>query len=216
MIFVALAIGLLTGPVPGASAQSAADDRTAIRQWQNTAAQAEAMLDLPLLATLGVGIVSAGMAVIFARWLANSLVAPAFPAAQLIRLPEDKVPQTVWLASALGLCVAIDGFLGDVDILPVTPPALTALAGFAVVVAAAVLLWRNAVNGLRYIVKTGAPWRWMPHDLPAWAAVYQQTRRWRAAGQAAGRHERARVVCDPPRMGVSVKTRKVRQRASEG
>jgi len=26
-------------------------------------------------------------------------------------------------------------------------------------------------NGLRYIVKTGAPWRWMPNDLPPWAAV---------------------------------------------
>ena len=25
-------------------------------------------------------------------------------------------------------------------------------------------------------------WRWMPNDLPPWAAVYQQTRRWMAAG----------------------------------
>jgi transposase len=37
-------------------------------------------------------------------------------------------------------------------------------------------------SGLRYIVKTGAPWRWMPNDLPPWAAVYQQTQRWLAAG----------------------------------
>ena len=37
-------------------------------------------------------------------------------------------------------------------------------------------------NGLRYIVKTGAPWRWMPNDLPPWAALYQQTQRWLAAG----------------------------------
>jgi len=29
-------------------------------------------------------------------------------------------------------------------------------------------------NGLRYIVKTGAPWRWMPNDLPPWVAVFQQ------------------------------------------
>lgn len=41
---------------------------------------------------------------------------------------------------------------------------------------------REAFNGLRYIVKTGAPWRWMPNDLPPWAAVYQQTQRWLAAG----------------------------------
>jgi transposase len=41
---------------------------------------------------------------------------------------------------------------------------------------------REVFNGLRYIVKTGAPWRWMPNDLPPWAAVYQQAQRWLAAG----------------------------------
>jgi transposase len=41
---------------------------------------------------------------------------------------------------------------------------------------------REVFNGLRYIVKTGAQWRWMPHDLPAWPAVYQQAQRWLAAG----------------------------------
>lgn len=37
---------------------------------------------------------------------------------------------------------------------------------------------REVFNGLRYIVKTGAPWRWMPNDLPPWPAVFQQTQRW--------------------------------------
>jgi transposase len=41
---------------------------------------------------------------------------------------------------------------------------------------------REAFNGLRYIIKTGAQWRSMPHDLPPWAAVYQQAQRWLAAG----------------------------------
>lgn len=41
---------------------------------------------------------------------------------------------------------------------------------------------REVFNGLRYILKTGAPWRWMPNDLPPWAAVYQQVQRWLAAG----------------------------------
>jgi transposase len=41
---------------------------------------------------------------------------------------------------------------------------------------------REVFNGLRYVVKTGAPWRWMPNDLPPWAAVYQQTQRWLSAG----------------------------------
>src|SRR3954467_11966690 len=40
---------------------------------------------------------------------------------------------------------------------------------------------REVFNGLRHIVKTGAPWRFMPHDLPPWAAVYQQVQRWLAA-----------------------------------
>jgi transposase len=41
---------------------------------------------------------------------------------------------------------------------------------------------REVFNGLRYIVKTGGQGRWMPHDLPPWPAVYQQTQRWLAAG----------------------------------
>lgn len=37
---------------------------------------------------------------------------------------------------------------------------------------------REVFNGLRWIVRTGASWRMMPHDLPPWAAIYQQTQRW--------------------------------------
>ena len=38
-------------------------------------------------------------------------------------------------------------------------------------------------NGLsRWVVRTGSPWRYMPHDLPPWEALYQQTRRWLSAG----------------------------------
>ena len=35
----------------------------------------------------------------------------------------------------------------------------------------------EVLNGLQWVVRTGSPWRYMPHDLPPWAAVYQQTRR---------------------------------------
>ena len=41
---------------------------------------------------------------------------------------------------------------------------------------------REVLNGLRWVVRTGSPWRYMPHDLPPWEAVYQQTRRWIKAG----------------------------------
>ena len=41
---------------------------------------------------------------------------------------------------------------------------------------------RAVFNGLRYIVRTGNQWRFMPGDLPPWAVVYQQTQRWMRAG----------------------------------
>jgi transposase len=53
---------------------------------------------------------------------------------------------------------------------------------------------REVFNGLRYIVKTGAPWRWMPNDLPLWPAVYQQTQRWLAAGCFEALIDNLRVV----------------------
>jgi transposase len=41
---------------------------------------------------------------------------------------------------------------------------------------------RLVFNGLRWMVRSGAPWRMLPHDLPPWQVVYQQTQRWLAAG----------------------------------
>ena len=41
---------------------------------------------------------------------------------------------------------------------------------------------RDVFNGLRWIVRTGSPWRYMPHDLPPYYTVYQQTQRWLRAG----------------------------------
>lgn len=41
---------------------------------------------------------------------------------------------------------------------------------------------REVFNALRWLVRAGAPWRLLPNDLPPWAAVYQQTQRWIAAG----------------------------------
>jgi transposase len=41
---------------------------------------------------------------------------------------------------------------------------------------------REVFTGLRYVVKTGAPWRWMPNDLPPWPVVDQQSQRWLRAG----------------------------------
>lgn len=41
---------------------------------------------------------------------------------------------------------------------------------------------REVFDGLRYIVRTGMQWRFMPNDLPPWHTVYQQTQRWMQAG----------------------------------
>ena len=42
---------------------------------------------------------------------------------------------------------------------------------------------REVFNGLlRWVIRIGSPWRYMPHDLPPWEAVYQQTQPWLKAG----------------------------------
>ena len=41
---------------------------------------------------------------------------------------------------------------------------------------------REVFNALRWIVRTGSPWRYMPNDFPPWHAVYDQVQRWIAAG----------------------------------
>jgi transposase len=41
---------------------------------------------------------------------------------------------------------------------------------------------REVYYALRWIVRTGATWRMMPHDQPPWYIVYQQTQRLLTAG----------------------------------
>ncbi len=41
---------------------------------------------------------------------------------------------------------------------------------------------REVFDALRWLVRTGAAWRYLPGDFPPWAAVYQQTQRWLKAG----------------------------------
>ena len=37
---------------------------------------------------------------------------------------------------------------------------------------------REVFNALRWMVRTGAPWRYLPSEMPPWEAVYQQSQRW--------------------------------------
>jgi transposase len=41
---------------------------------------------------------------------------------------------------------------------------------------------RDVFDAVRYVVKTGCQWDFLPHDFPPSSAVYQQARRWVAAG----------------------------------
>lgn len=41
---------------------------------------------------------------------------------------------------------------------------------------------REVFNAMRWIVRAGSPWRYLPNDFPPWEAVYQQAQRWIAAG----------------------------------
>ena len=41
---------------------------------------------------------------------------------------------------------------------------------------------REVFDAMRWVVRTGSPWRYLPNDLPPWQAVYQQSQRWIASG----------------------------------
>lgn len=41
---------------------------------------------------------------------------------------------------------------------------------------------RDLFNAVRYVVRTGVQWRYLPTNFPPWWAVYQQARRWLRAG----------------------------------
>lgn len=53
---------------------------------------------------------------------------------------------------------------------------------------------RDVFNALRWIVRTGAEWRMLPHDFPPWEAVYQQSQRWLKAGAFAALVHDLRVI----------------------
>jgi putative transposase len=41
---------------------------------------------------------------------------------------------------------------------------------------------REIVNGILYVLRSGCPWRLVPHDLPAWGTLYWYFRTWRDEG----------------------------------
>jgi transposase len=41
---------------------------------------------------------------------------------------------------------------------------------------------REIVNAMLYVLRSGCPWRMLPHDLPAWGTVYSYFRQWQREG----------------------------------
>jgi transposase len=81
---------------------------------------------------------------------------------------------------------------------------------------------REILNAIRWITRTGAQWRYLPHDLPPWPLVYQQMRRWMAAGcfddllKALRYLDREAVGRDPEPTAAVVDSRTVRSTPESG
>ncbi|HEY4385298.1 MAG TPA: IS5 family transposase [Ktedonobacteraceae bacterium] len=41
---------------------------------------------------------------------------------------------------------------------------------------------REIVNGILYVLRSGCPWRMLPHEFPAWGTVYYYFRHWQRQG----------------------------------
>ena len=52
---------------------------------------------------------------------------------------------------------------------------------------------REVVNGLVYVLRTGCPWRSLPHDVPPWGPVWSYFRRWRDDGTLDRLHDELRA-----------------------
>jgi putative transposase len=53
--------------------------------------------------------------------------------------------------------------------------------------------WRDILNAIFYVLRTGCQWRCLPHDLPKWKTVYHYFWRWRKAQLWARIHTRLRA-----------------------
>ena len=59
------------------------------------------------------------------------------------------------------------------------------------------LPWREIVNGVLYVLRTGCAWRSLAHDLPSWSTVYHYFRLWRQNGTWARLHDQLREQARP-------------------
>jgi transposase len=60
--------------------------------------------------------------------------------------------------------------------------------------------YREILDGILYILRTGSPWRAMPHDLPPWQTAYTYFREWQIDGTWKRIHDVLRAA-DRKRVG---------------
>jgi putative transposase len=51
---------------------------------------------------------------------------------------------------------------------------------------------REIVNAIRYVLRSGCPWRLLPHEFPRWFTVYSYFRRWKGDGTWESAHHALR------------------------
>ncbi|MET0248323.1 MAG: mechanosensitive ion channel domain-containing protein, partial [Sphingobium sp.] len=100
--------------------------------------------DLPFVASLSGQIIAAGLTVIFVRWLGTSIFSPAFPPAQLVRIPNGGSKTAIRIMTLLGVVMAADQLTDYAEQQPGNSAAAGALASFLIVVATGFLTWRLA------------------------------------------------------------------------
>lgn len=81
---------------------------------------------------------------------------------------------------------------------------------------------REIVNGILYVLRSGCPWRLMPHDLPAWGTVYYYLQTWRKAGiwdkalEALRKQERKRQGRDEEPSAAVIDSQSIKTSAVRG
>ena len=81
---------------------------------------------------------------------------------------------------------------------------------------------REIVNAILYVLRSGCPWRYLPHDLPVWETVYSYFRDWKRDGtwerihSALRKQLRVRMGRDPEPSAAIIDSQSVKTSAVRG